>query len=366
MRSLFALAFFLLSVFGSLLAQERQTEYVFLLTFDGLRWEELFGGADDSLIVDKRFVDDPAALKERFWAATPEARRKKLMPFFWNTIAKEGVLLGNRRAGSKVDCTNEHWFSYPGYGEILSGFADPAINSNDKKPNPNETVLEWLHKKKAFQGRIAAFASWDVFPFILNEARSGIPVNAGFEPVENEHLTWREQFLNQLQGEIPSPWSSVRLDAFTHHYAMEYLRQYHPRVLYLAYGETDDFAHDGEYDQYLKSAYQTDQWIKALWEYVQRDPVYRGKTTFLLTTDHGRGDRPKSEWTSHGNSIEGAGAIWIAAIGPDTPALGEVQSPGQYYQNQVAATLAALLGHTYDADGRAGAPLPMVLGNGDR
>ncbi|MGI8992391.1 MAG: hypothetical protein ACR2I2_22775, partial [Bryobacteraceae bacterium] len=40
--------------------------------------------------------------------------------------------------------TNGLNFSYPGYSETLCGFADPRIKSNDKVPNPNVTVLEWL------------------------------------------------------------------------------------------------------------------------------------------------------------------------------------------------------------------------------
>lgn len=358
-------SFFTLLLFvAALQAQERQTEYVFLLTFDGLRWEELYGGIDSVLMTDKRYVDDADELREQFWALTPQARRAKLMPFFWSTIAEEGQLMGNRWMGNKVDVTNNHWFSYPGYGEILTGFADPRINSNDKIQNPNQTVLEWINQQPGFEGRVAAFASWDVFPYIINEERSGIPVNAGFEKSKHDQLSPREVFLNELQDEIPSPWSTVRLDAFTHHYALEYAKKYHPRVLYIAYGETDDFAHDGEYDQYVKSAYQTDRWIQSLWEYVQRDPVYRGKTTFLITTDHGRGDKVKEEWTSHGVDIEGADAIWLAAIGPDTPALGEHLSKGQYYQNQVAKTLAAFLGLEYENKKEVGKVIePFIKGD---
>ena len=60
--------------------------------------------------------------------------------------------------------------------------------------------------------------------FIINDERSGIPVNAGFRNAEGD-LTEKEEFLNQLQTEIPSPWGSVRLDAFTHHYAKEYIQK---------------------------------------------------------------------------------------------------------------------------------------------
>ena len=77
--------------------------------------------------------------------------------------------------------TNGYNFSYPGYSEILCGFADPGIDSNAKKNNTNITVLEWLTQKPGFEKSAVAFGSWDVFPFIINETRSGIPVNAGWE-----------------------------------------------------------------------------------------------------------------------------------------------------------------------------------------
>ena len=131
---------------------------------------------------------------------------------------------------------------------------------------------------------------------------------------------------------------------------MEYVKKHSPKLVYIAYGETDDFAHDGEYDHYLKSAKQTDQFIKEIWEYIQSTPQYKDKTTLLITTDHGRGTEPLDTWRSHGTDITGAGEIWMAAIGPDTPALGVVEK-GQYYQNQLAATAAKLLGLEYKIEG---------------
>ncbi len=338
----------LLFIQFSLLAQNTKTENIFIITLDGLRWEEVFQGATDSLMNDRKYVNDTTELQNLFAAPTAEERREKLMPWFWSTLATSGQLYGNRNFGNKVNCTNFYWFSYPGYSEILTGFSDPKINSNAKKWNENQTVLEWLNNQPEYNGSVAAFGSWDVFPYIINEKRSGIPVNAGFEPATGNDLSWKEQYLNELQPTVPSPWSTVRLDVFTHNYCLEYIKRKHPKVVYISYGETDDFGHDGDYDHYLKSAYQTDQWLKELWEYVQSDPVYAGKTTFLITTDHGRGSSPKSEWKSHGKTFEGSNAIWMAAIGPDTPALGELKEVGQWGQNQIAKTAAAFLGLDYE------------------
>lgn len=350
LRTTFVLALLLVQI---PLWGQWKTENIFIITLDGFRWQELYNGADSLLINSKEYVKDTEGLKKRFWRNTAEQRREVLMPFFWTTIAKQGQLYGNRKYDNKVNVSNQMWFSYPGYNEILCGFADDKrINSNDKEDNPNVTLLEFLNSKAEFKGKVAAFASWDVFPFIINEKRSGVPVNAGYETATGD-LTEREKLLNAMQSQIPQEWGSVRFDAFTHHYALEYLKKHQPRVLFVSYGETDDFAHDGRYDAYLKSAWQTDQFIKELWEWVQSHEGYKDKTTFIITTDHGRGTVPINTWRSHGKDISGADQIWIAVMGPDTPALGEVKSPGQLYQNQVARTAAAFLGVAYDVE-RAG------------
>lgn len=331
-----------------------QTENVFFITFDGLRWQEMFTGADSIFFDDVEFVKNGEEVRQRFWNDDSLKRRELLLPFFWNTIVKEGQIYGNRAYGSKVNCSNNFWFSYPGYNEMLSGYADPKVNSNDKNYNENITFLEHFNKMKALKGSVAAFGSWDVFPYIINDKRSGVPVNAGFASATGSNLTEREKFLNEMQPQVPSPWSTVRLDAFTHHYALEFIKKNNPRAIYISYGETDDFAHDGNYEAYLKSAYQTDAFIKELWNYCQSHPQYKGKTTFVIATDHGRGYTSKAAWRSHGKSrygyFKGSDEMWFAAIGPDTPALGEIKTAGQYYQKQTAKTIAAFMGIDFDAN----------------
>jgi membrane-anchored protein YejM (alkaline phosphatase superfamily) len=345
-----------------LLAQkELKTENVILITLDGFRWRELFTGADPDLIAEKAFVANEKGLKNLFWDNDPLVRRKKLMPFVWGTVASQGQIFGNRQHHNKVNLRNSYRISYPGYNEILTGFADVRINSNDKKENPNKTVLEFINQQKGFQKKVAAFGSWDVFPYILNVKRSGIPVNAGFDTARGPHLSDREKFLNRLLAQTPSPWPNVRLDAFTHHFAREYLKKNSPRVLYIAYGETDDFAHDGNYEAYLKSAHQTDAFIKDLWTWVQRTNRYRNKTTLVITTDHGRGNTKKS-WRNHGMLVGEADETWFMVLGPDTEPLGEIKQAAQYYTDQLASTLAAFLGLQYMPNRTPGEIVQAVVG----
>lgn len=336
-----------------------KTENVFIITLDGLRWQELFSGADDSLFNDTKYVKDTSTIRRKYWRPTAEERRSVLMPWVWNTIAKQGVILGNRNYNNNVNVTNLMWFSYPGYNEILVGYSDPNINSNDKINNPNITILEWLQQREGFGIKAAAFGSWDVIPYIINEERSQIAVNAGFEEANHFMMNEKEMLLNELQSQIPSPWHNVRHDGFTHHYAKEFIKTYYPNVVFISYGETDDFAHDSRYDHYLNSANNTDRLIKDLWEYCQSDSFYKDKTSFIITTDHGRGDKPKKEWTSHGKGVVGSNAIWMAAIGPDTPALGEVKSKGQHWQNQIATTVAKWMGFEYTSSEEVGKAIDL-------
>lgn len=338
-----------------------KTENVIVITLDGFRWQELFTGAEKSLI-SKEFVSDSVSLMKKFWRETPEERREVLLPFVWSVISKEGQLYGNRKYGNNVNVTNQQWFSYPGYSEIFCGFADDArIHSNDKINNPNTTVLEFINSQQGFKGKVAAYSSWDCFPFILNASRSGIPVNSGIIPAKgkmNEH----EVFLNELMREVPNPLGEVRLDAFTFHYAFEYFKKNKPRVLYISFDETDDFAHGGKYDLYLEAAHYTDGFLKKIWEECQHDPQYKDKTTMIITVDHGRGSMAKSDWRSHGIKVNGADQIWIAAIGPDSTAMGEVKGQGQLYQNQVAKTIAALLRLNYANQPAPGEAIKSVEG----
>ncbi|NNE75936.1 MAG: sulfatase-like hydrolase/transferase [Pricia sp.] len=348
-NSLFTLVLIVNCLLGFYANAQENDSKVVLITLDGLRWQELFSGADPLLVANTDYVHDTTDLKKRFWEENPQQRREALLPFLWTEASKIGQLHGNRKLGSKVDLTNKMWFSYPGYNEILTGKADDArIDSNDKIPNPNTTILEIANNDAQYKGKVAAFGSWDVFPYIVNEERSGVPVNAGFEIASDNNLTEREKFLNELQPRVPSPWGTVRLDAFTHHYALEHMKKEHPVLVYIAYGETDDFAHDGNYEAYLKSANNTDSLIEELWNYTQNDPFYKDNTLFIITTDHGRGTEPLETWKSHGDEINGAGGVWMVVFGKSVEPQGEVSRNEQLYSNQIAPTVLKKLNLTID------------------
>lgn len=330
---------------------------VVVISVDGLRWQEMFTGADREYLKKER-DGTPGAAEKRFWKPTAEERRTTLLPFVWSTIAAAGQIFGDPAKGSRARLTNGLWFSYPGYNEMLSGAADPRIDSNDKVPNPNVTVLEWLNTRPGFQGRVAAFGSWDVLPFIVNTERSRIPVGSGFTPVPAPK-TERERAINELATDLPAHWSYGPVDAPIVYAALETLRTSKPRVLYIMLGETDEWAHQGRYDLYLDAALRTDRFIRRVWDTVQSLADYKDTTTLLVTTDHGRG-ATTADWGEHGKKVPAAESTWIMALGPGVPALG-VRESVTVTTSQFAATIAAVVGEDFRrASPHAAAALPLV------
>lgn len=339
------------------------TRNVVLVTLDGLRPQEVFQGADPQLLTPQNVRNLPQT-RALFWRDTPEDRREALLPFLWRTIAMQGQVLGDTEHNCPLRVTNGKYFSYPGYGEMLSGYADNRLDSNDLPINPNATVLEWLNARPGFAGKVQVVASWDKFPSILRVAQSGLPVNAGWMPFANPQQNAQLMELNAGMAETHHSaldrWPGVRADALTFMGALEVLKDAKPRVLYIALGETDEWAHAGRYDQVLLAARTADACLQMLWELLQSLPQYRNKTTLLVTTDHGRGLLP-TNWQDHGDGAPGSELVWLAALGPDTPPL-SCAADAHLTQSQLAATLATLLGENYrNVVPRAAQPMATLI-----
>ncbi len=316
-----------------------------IVTLDGLRWQEVFRGADSLLVNSREYNPDIKGITGKFWDQSPLERRKLLMPFLWSTVVQNGQIYGNLDLGNSAEVANTFKFSYPGYSELFTGIADPRVNSNDKVPNPNTNVLEYINKQKGFEGKVIAFTSWDVFPSIFNEKRSGFIVNSGIADLDFPGMSDRLKLLNEIQKQSPAfVGEDIRLDVLTYQFAKQYMIDKKPRVVYLGFDETDDMAHQGNYKFYLQQANKTDAMLADLWSYIQHDSFYKDNTTLVITSDHGRGEEVLTEWRSHGEKIKGAEHVWFAVIGPGIPAKGEVKAKSTIYHKQMAQTFSELLG----------------------
>jgi hypothetical protein len=305
---------------------------VFIVTLDGFRWQELFFGADPSIVHNAKFTKDSNIVTHFFGDKNYKERRKKLMPFFWNTIAANGQILGNRLYNNKVNVSNIYALSYPGYNEIFTGNTDYSIFSNQKIINRNNSFLEYVNKKEAFKGKVASFTSWSLFPYIFNKQRSEFILNSQDKLFENcTGSTIKDDDKN-----------SIRNDYKTYTLAKNYIITNHPRLVHIGLSGTDTYGHKKRYDHYLYQAHLADKIIEELWHLVQSIPFYANNTTFIITTDHGRGATANS-WYKHGFFVRGSSQTWVALLGNGVKNIGERKNPVQLYQKQIAGTIGYLL-----------------------
>ena len=222
-------------------------------------------------------------------------------------------------------------------------------------------MLEFLKRKLGLSAsQVACFASWDVMNWIAAHDPAAVSINAGYAAYDNPEpgikADAHAQFETVPMGRRPaqSPTLSILLSPISSDIN---------RACSTSLGETDDWAHDGRYDRVLQALGRTDGYLRELWEFIQSSDQYRGKTTILMTADHGRGDTA-GQWRDHGKKIEDARYIWLAAISPDTQLRGEWSNTATIYQNQIAATMCSLLNVDYSENNpKAGKPITQLVGS---
>ncbi len=335
------------------------TRNIILVTADGLRWQEVFHGIDPLLARERSAGMEKAEERRRkYERPNQQQQREALMPFFWKTIAPQAAVFSN------VKVTNAFRVSYPGYNEILTGHSDDVrIHGNLAVRNPNETVLEFLKRKlRLSKSQVALFASWETFRAIGEHTEGSISINAGYQTIDFPNASPRMLDLSLMQFHLLTPWDEARHDFITGALALEYLKTIQPRVLEISFDETDDWAHDHRYDRVLDAIAEFDGFLERLWTAVQSMPQYRGRTTLIVTSDHGRGSTV-AEWSDHGRAIEGADRVWLAIVGPDTPP-GLDSDPG-VEQRDIAPTIVRLMGlKVSDFQGVTGKPIAGALSKG--
>lgn len=319
---------------------------VLLVTLDGVRVQEIFGGLDETIAVhdEQQVYSDMAAMRSRFGGATPEARREALLPVFWKTLAPQGMVLGNPAYGNHMLVQNRVQWSTPGYTEMLTGRPRAEVKDNEHRRYDYPSALE--HARAALGlafHQVAQIGSSDTYTraaasrddaFLMVGTYDSVPAPWGSPEIDR---------LAALRRQVMGLWEEGSNDTLTLRMAQAYIERNRPRVLWLALVNSDDWAHADRYDRYLAYLNLADTLIGELWQTVQSLDDYRDRTTLMITTDHGRGLQG-GDWAEHDVTIPGSDAVWLAVIGPHTPDLGEVRAQGTLYQGQIAGTLLQFLG----------------------
>ena len=167
----------------------------------------------------------------------------------------------------------------------------------------NTTVFERHNRDPALKGRVAAFALWNAFGRIINVHRRGVPVYDGWDRGVAPSNSARSSLLRELYATTIFVLSDVAFDVLMQQSLLEYLDTLDSRVLFVGYGEPDEWAHAVRDDLYVRSARNINSCLPQRWARAQADPRIRNTTTMIIATDHGRGGG--AEWTEPGSRERG-------------------------------------------------------------
>ncbi|MCC7441128.1 MAG: alkaline phosphatase family protein [Bdellovibrionales bacterium] len=266
---------------------------VILITWDGVRYEEVFQGED---------------------AALGGQAGSLVFPSLWSLAAGPGAILTGQRPGSDVAVSNPHHVSLPAYQSILAGSTQPCAN-NDCGRIRAETFPERLVASGLPRAQVAVLASWKKISLAAESREGTVFTNSGIEPLVDPVSGESDaelQAINRAQAAEKPPWWDARYDRYTWAHAMRYLRAHRPRFLYISLNDPDERAHRGEYTEYLQSLRRADTWLGELRAQLSQMGDYGRDSVILISTDHGRGKG--SMWKDHAASIENSRWIWVAGV----------------------------------------------------
>ena len=301
-------------------AELRSSSRVILVTFDGVRWQDLFDAAG-SLVPQ---ADQPA------------------FPFL-RSIEKRGALFGDPAQNSSVEVGSAAPVSLPSYQALALGRATSCAD-NDCPQIAEETVFESVARQLALpKPQVAVFASWQPIARAAARDATAIHIDAGLGA-----------------GEAPPPWEEARYDRSTVDMALAALERDHPRLLWISFDDTDEWAHKGEAAATIQALRAADAFLAALFHTIERLPAdVRDHTTVIVTTDHGRGAGPL--WTTHSRLPE-AKRMWLYAQGPYTAPVGNaVSARGPLTLRDVRPTIELLFGLCPTTCTGCGSPIPEVV-----
>lgn len=137
------------------------------------------------------------------------------------------------------------------------------------------------------------------------------------------------------------------------------MKQLAPSLLWVTLHDMD-VAHSGAYSLYIEGIRRTDRLCAEIWNAVENEPEYKGKTTMFILPDFGR----DSDVDSGGNGFQHhrtgdplSRTTWMMVLGPNIRENIAVNRPVQSLD--LVPTLGALLG--FSAGQAHGSPLTEVL-----
>ena len=312
---------------------------VILITLDGVRWQEFFNGSDSLLSKN---------ISSEYYGHA--------FPLFWEKYSHQSAIYGHHKSGSPMS-TNAVPVSLPGYKSIFLGH-DHDCDDNSCGRVQSETFPERLiHELNLDKLQVAGFASWGKIDQALEQNVGTIFINTNISDADDGTVDPVMDSLNVLQkSDPPQGWGGARRDIYTWAHSMHYLKKHRPRFLYIGLDDSDEYAHMRQYENYLASLRQYDQWIDQLMRLLKTMGEYGENTTVFISTDHGRGKRKM--WHGHANfswnlHLYTGKHIWCVILGSKIQPLGIVKNVREKSHQSIRPTVEILFGLNPEYPGKA-------------
>lgn len=297
---------------------------VIVITLDGVRARDVFGGPDPALSAGDH---------------------EPTMPALMGSLLDGAVMYGDPLRLQSMTTANPAQVSIPGYMSIFTGYEQPCYNNSCAMVGV-ETVLEYVQRVRGLRfGEVAAFTSWSKMGRALEQVVGTVVTDIG--PPDGAPAAPRE-------------WTNARWDRDTFAAAMDYLVRERPRLLYIGLLDSDGWGHADRYGEYVRTLRQYDAWIAEVKAQLAELGDYGARTTIIVTTDHGRGDGDL--WTDHNAFLPGSDRVWLYASGPHVT--GGPWPEGRHSHADIRPTLEVLFGLPPSTCARCGRPLVEVVGGG--
>lgn len=292
---------------------------VVIVAIDGVRWQEIFQGTDEAL------------------SGADVVPASAIVPNLHAIANRRGAFVGVPGYGS-ISASGPNYVSLPGYTELLGGRTSKCTDNGC----PRTSLPSLLDEASSAGAKVAAFSSWDKLDFAATSEPGRFFTSCG----------------RKGSGAL-DPWpghGSYRPDRVTAALALEYLEDEQPDVLFLGLGDTDEYAHRGDYAGYVASLRHADEVVGRIYRVLDRMGARGNTTHVIVTTDHGRAE----DFRSHGPMSEAA-RVWMLASGPRIKARGAVASPYARRLADIAPTLRVVLGLSPDLSESAGSTLDELF-----
>lgn len=276
----------------------KKSPKIVLLTIDGVRWQEIFNGTDHELYKKRQLTS------------------RELVPNMYHYFIDEGSSYGKE---SPVIASGTAHISLPGYLEMMRGRPTLDCLTNLCDPELNTTLLDFFEE-------VAVFSSWDTVRKSTTSLPDRFVISAGRNYRSKNYIDKRltdNQKFDCYVGHL-----DYRPDEFTIKSTFDYLSNEKPQFLWVSLGDTDEYAHSGNYEEYIRSLRKFDFFVG---EIIRE---YDEETIFIVTTDHGR----STDWKHHGLDEESS-KVWLMFHGKGIPSLGHVTSKKKLSLSNIMPTV---------------------------